>query len=118
MSESVEIEGVRLFLAQPDHSPGEWIGQQEILKQLLACWLTVDKADLPLAPRLVGQPGIGKTTLGMAAARARQRWWSPAVIAVLSGSYTPAMRSNIVRTCPASSVPAPSRGRAAMVVSI
>jgi MoxR-like ATPase len=62
-----------LFLAQPDQSAGEWIGQQEILKQLLACWLTVDKADLPLAPRLVGQPGIGKTTLGMAAARARKQ---------------------------------------------
>ena len=73
MSEFVKIEGVRLFLAQPDRSAGEWIGQQEILKQLLACWLTVDKHDLPLAPRLVGMPGIGKTTLGMAAARARQQ---------------------------------------------
>src|SRR6516164_4713236 len=73
MPESVEIEGVRLFLAQADRSPGEWIGQQEILKQLLACWLTVDKSDLPLAPRLVGMPGIGKTTLGMAAARARKQ---------------------------------------------
>jgi MoxR-like ATPase len=73
MSEFVEIEGVRLFLAQPDRSPGQWIGQQEILKQLLACWLTVDRGDLPLAPRLVGMPGIGKTTLGMAAARARRQ---------------------------------------------
>src|SRR5215831_4404649 len=73
MSESVEVEGVRLFLAQADHSPGQWIGQQEILKQLLACWLTVDRGDLPLAPRLVGMPGIGKTTLGMAAARARRQ---------------------------------------------
>jgi MoxR-like ATPase len=73
MSEFVEVEGVRLFLAQPDRSPGEWIGQQEILKQLLACWLTVDKSDLPLAPRLVGMPGIGKTTLGMAAARVRKQ---------------------------------------------
>src|SRR6266704_2094960 len=73
MSEFVDVEGVRLYLASPDRSPGEWIGQHEILKQLLACWLTVDKADLPLAPRLVGQPGIGKTTLGMAAARARKQ---------------------------------------------
>src|SRR5258708_6370066 len=73
MSEFVEVEGVRLFLAQPDRSPGEWIGQHEILKQLLACWLMVDKSDLPLAPRLVGMPGIGKTTLGMAAARARKQ---------------------------------------------
>ena len=73
MSEFVDIEGVRLFLAAPDRSPGEWIGQHEILKQVLACWLTVDQSDLPLAPRLVGMPGIGKTTLGMAAARARRQ---------------------------------------------
>ncbi|HLJ11417.1 MAG TPA: AAA family ATPase [Planctomycetaceae bacterium] len=73
MQEFVEVGGVRLFLAQADQSPGEWIGQREILVQLLACWLTVDKSDLPLAPRIVGMPGIGKTTLGMAAARARRQ---------------------------------------------
>jgi hypothetical protein len=73
MSEIVEIDGVRLHLSRPDQSPGEWIGQREILKQLLACWLVVDEADLPLSPRLAGMPGIGKTTLGMAAARARKQ---------------------------------------------
>jgi len=73
MSESVDIDGVRLHLSRPDESPGEWIGQREILKQLLACWLVVDEADRPLSPRLVGMPGIGKTTLGMAAARARKQ---------------------------------------------
>ena len=73
MSEFVDVEGVRLYLASPDRSPGEWIGQHEILKQLLACWLVVDKADLPLTPRLVGMPGIGKTTLGMAAAQRRKQ---------------------------------------------
>ncbi len=73
MRESVEIEGVRLFLSHPDQSVGTWIGQREILKQLLACWLVVDDHDLPLAPRLVGMPGVGKTTLGMAGARARRQ---------------------------------------------
>jgi len=73
MTETVEIDGIRLHLGRPDDSPGEWIGQREILKQLLACWLVVDKADRPLSPRLVGMPGIGKTTLGMAAARARKQ---------------------------------------------
>jgi MoxR-like ATPase len=73
MADHVEIEGVRLFLSKPDQSPGEWIGQPEILKQLLACWLVVDPTDLPLAPRLVGMPGIGKTTLGTAGARARKQ---------------------------------------------
>lgn len=73
MSTSVEIDGVRLFLSHPDKSDGEWIGQREVLKQLLACWLVVDDRDLPLAPRLVGPPGIGKTTLAMAGARTRQQ---------------------------------------------
>jgi MoxR-like ATPase len=50
---------------------GEWIGQREILHQLLACWLVVDETDLPLTPRLSGLPGIGKTALGMAGARMR-----------------------------------------------
>ena len=68
-----EIDGIRLHLGHPDTSPGEWIGQRESLKQLLACWLVVDKDDLPLAPRIVGAPGIGKTTLGMAAARVRKQ---------------------------------------------
>jgi hypothetical protein len=69
----VEIDGVRLRLGHPNQTPGEWIGQQEILSQLLACWLVVDEQDLPLAPRLVGAPGIGKTALGMAGARARDQ---------------------------------------------
>lgn len=73
MKDFVEIDGVRLHLGHPDHSPGEWIGQREILKQLLACWLVVDERDLPLTPRLLGTPGIGKTTLAIAGARARQQ---------------------------------------------
>lgn len=69
----VEISGVRLYLSTPDDSAGEWIGQREILQQLLACWLTVDERDFPLSPRLVGTPGIGKTTLAVAAGRQRQQ---------------------------------------------
>lgn len=70
---SVEIDGVSLKLSHPHESEGEWIGQREILQQLLACWLVVDDSDLPLAPRLVGTPGIGKTALGMAGARMRDQ---------------------------------------------
>ena len=36
----LDIEGVRLKLGQPYDAIGEWIGQREILHQLLACWLT------------------------------------------------------------------------------
>lgn len=67
----VDIQGVRLHLSQPHQVAQEWIGQQEILKQVLACWLVVDEHDRPLTPRLVGPPGIGKTALAMAAAAAR-----------------------------------------------
>ena len=73
MSDHVEIDGVRLYLSSPDTSEGHWIGQDEILKQLQACWLMVDARDLPLTPRLIGTPGIGKTTLAIAGARARSQ---------------------------------------------
>ena len=59
----VDVGGVRLKLSQPHQAVGKWIGQQEVLKQLLACWLVVDEQDQPLAPRLVGSPGIGKTAV-------------------------------------------------------
>jgi MoxR-like ATPase len=70
---AVEIDGVRLQLSHPNEVVGEWIGQGEILHQLLACWVVVDPRDLPLAPRLVGPPGIGKTALGMAGAQMRNQ---------------------------------------------
>ncbi len=69
----VEIEGVALHLAHPDHIDVEWVGQQEAMRQLLAAWLVVDPRDLPMSPRLIGKPGVGKTTLAYAAAeRLRQ----------------------------------------------
>ena len=67
----IEVGGISLHMSEADISDQEWIGQEEVLKQLLACWLVVDPADRPLSPRLVGPPGIGKTTLGMAGARRR-----------------------------------------------
>ena len=73
MAEFVEIQGVRLQLAQPHPFCGEWIGQSEVLKQLLACWLVTEKGDLPLTPRVCGVPGIGKTTIAMAAGHIREQ---------------------------------------------
>lgn len=69
----IEIDGVRLRLCGPLDVGGEWIGQREILQQLLACWLVVDDDDLPLTPRLTGAPGIGKTALAVAGVRQRQQ---------------------------------------------
>lgn len=72
-NEKVSIGDVQLTLSSPDTSETVWIGQDEILKQIHACWLLVDEKDLPLAPRIMGMPGIGKTTLGMVAARQRNQ---------------------------------------------
>lgn len=69
MLEKVEIQGVHLNLSKPHEAMGKWIGQRDILRQVLACWLVVDPRDVPLSPRLVGAPGIGKTALAMAAAQ-------------------------------------------------
>jgi MoxR-like ATPase len=66
---AVEIEGVTLHLAHPDELPVRWVGQEDPLRQLLAAWLMVDPQDMPMNPRLVGKPGVGKTTLAYAAAR-------------------------------------------------
>lgn len=73
MQRQIDIDGVHLKLGQPHEANSEWIGQQEILQQLQACWLVVDPRDIPLTPRLVGTPGIGKTALAMAAARLRKQ---------------------------------------------
>src|ERR1700681_4642009 len=69
----VEIEGVTLHLAHPDELTVTWVGQEEVMRQLLASWLVVDPQDVPMNPRLLGKPGVGKTTLAYAAAKRLQR---------------------------------------------
>src|SRR6266699_2962137 len=69
----VEIEGVSLHLAHPDQLNITWVGQEEVMRQLLAAWLVVDPLDVPMNPRLLGKPGVGKTTLAYAAAKRLQR---------------------------------------------
>ncbi len=64
-----EIEGVELHLARPVREIPAWIGQREVLLQLLAAWSLFADDDAPLNPRLLGRPGVGKTTLACAAAR-------------------------------------------------
>lgn len=69
MSKTHEISGVTLHLGEPDHLKARWVGQDELLTQLMAAWLVIDETDLPLNPRLLGKPGVGKTTLAYAAAK-------------------------------------------------
>jgi len=60
---SIVIDGVQLQLMQPDEIPMRWVGRHELVTQVLAAWLVVGEGDYPLNPRLVGKPGVGKTTL-------------------------------------------------------
>ena len=67
------IDGVTLNLSKPDSTQPNWIGQDEILKQIHACWLVISDKDHPLSPRITGMPGTGKTTLAMVAAQQRKQ---------------------------------------------
>ena len=67
--EKVIIDGVELHLSEPDDVPMTWVGQRELITQVLAAWLVLGEDDLPLSPRLVGRPGVGKTTLAYHAGR-------------------------------------------------
>ncbi len=64
-----EISGVTLHLADPVDLDMQWVGRPELLSQVLAAWFLVHPDDFPLAPRLVGKPGVGKTTLAYAAGK-------------------------------------------------
>jgi Mg-chelatase subunit ChlI len=67
--ETLEIDGVTIQLSEKDNIDNDWVGNMEVLHQLQACWISVHPDDLPLNPRLIGRPGVGKTTLACAAAR-------------------------------------------------
>jgi MoxR-like ATPase len=69
----VTIDNVQLILSHPVPIKPEWIGQTEPMRQLLACWMILSEEDLPLTPRIIGFPGIGKTTLAIAAALRRNQ---------------------------------------------
>ena len=71
--ERIIIDGVELHLGEPDEVPMRWVGQNELITQVLAAWLVIGKDDLPLSPRLVGRPGVGKTTLAYHSGRSSGR---------------------------------------------
>ncbi|MGV9173161.1 MAG: AAA family ATPase [Promethearchaeia archaeon] len=67
MSENkVKISGVELTLSEPADIELEWIGDESYVDMLKAAWMVVDDGDLPLNPRILGKPGVGKTTLAYA----------------------------------------------------
>ncbi|MEW6380453.1 MAG: AAA family ATPase [bacterium] len=64
----VEIGSVTIYLCEPDQVEVEWIGQEDLVRQLRAAWKT-RKGEMPMNPRIVGKPGSGKTTLACGVAR-------------------------------------------------
>ena len=52
-NQTVQIDDITLHLSQPVSSDQKWIGQTDVLRQLLACWLVVHESDLPLSPRSI-----------------------------------------------------------------
>lgn len=70
---SIVIDNVELMLSHPDLLSMEWIGNERLRDQLAAAWMIADPADVPLNPRLIGKPGIGKTTLAYSVARSLDR---------------------------------------------
>ena len=41
----INIEGVEIALGFPDDFTFRWIGQRDVMDQLLAAWLVIDKDD-------------------------------------------------------------------------
>lgn len=67
MAQTHELSGITLQLANPVELEMRWVGRPELLLQVLAAWFQTADEDFPMAPRLVGKPGVGKTTLAYAA---------------------------------------------------
>jgi len=56
----IEIDGIPLHLAHPDELSVAWVGQEEVMRQLLAAWLVIDPLDLPMNPGCWASPAWAK----------------------------------------------------------
>ena len=65
----MKIDATKQYVAQKLGVGIADLVNEEVMRQLLAAWLVVDEKDLPMNPRLIGKPGVGKTTMACAAAR-------------------------------------------------
>lgn len=68
VNDTITIKGVEIRLVDPPDLDVEWVGMSEPLGQLLAAWAD-DGDDPPMQPRILGKPGVGKTSLAITAAK-------------------------------------------------
>jgi MoxR-like ATPase len=66
--DKITVKGVDIHLVDPPTLEVEWVGMKEPLAQLLAAW-SDDGIDPPMQPRILGKPGVGKTSLAITAAK-------------------------------------------------
>jgi MoxR-like ATPase len=69
MPETMSVDGVELVPATADDHDAVWLDYNEYVRQLEAAWLRLSPSEPTLTPRIVGEPGLGKTTLVCAVAR-------------------------------------------------
>src|SRR5215208_4751573 len=69
MAERVIIDGIEVVLTAADQHESEWLDFDFCTERLQAAWLRLSDTEPPLNPRIVGEPGLGKTTLVCAVAR-------------------------------------------------
>jgi hypothetical protein len=60
-----KLGDVSMTLARPYQVTTDWIGNELPAKQLRAAWMRLSEEDIPMNPRLIGKPGVGKTTLAV-----------------------------------------------------
>lgn len=65
----VEVDNLRIRLARPLELNFNWVGNNTVLNHLKACWYRVSEKDVPMNPRLIGKPGVGKTALAYSAGK-------------------------------------------------
>ncbi len=66
MTEKKTISGVELILTEPAKVDLQWVGSEDNINELKAAWMVIDDDDLLLNRRILGKPGVGKTTLAYA----------------------------------------------------
>lgn len=68
LPKTVLLDGVKLHLFEPYDARVFWVGQEMVLRLLIASWLRTHPQDRIMTPVLIGPPGCGKTTLARFAA--------------------------------------------------